>query len=181
MSTETPLRRLYFLLMVGSLILAMASTAMVFLPLFDVMGRLGVGVVAAACWLGVPIGFRLWRRTSPHALVGDNPENVTPREQIGYNWILMVVVIIVTSSLTIFITNDLNRLEAGVVRSVQIWKPVAILYNTCGYWPAVLLTPLLGVVCVGAMAVKIRKLMAQSRQDAADRDSANIQDTADPR
>jgi hypothetical protein len=42
---------------------------------------------------------------------------------------------------------DLWRLEHGVVESVRTWDVIVLLYETLGFWPAVLLLPAFGLFC----------------------------------
>jgi hypothetical protein len=44
-----------------------------------------------------------------------------------------------------WIYYDLTRLEAGLVDGVRVWAPIATVYNFFGYWPSVVILPLLGI------------------------------------
>jgi hypothetical protein len=165
-ANETSLRRFYFFLMIGAFLLAAVSTAMIFLPLFDVTTQLGFGAMATVCWLGAIFCFRSWRRTSPHVLVGDYPRNATPQQQFRYFLIIMSIVILGFTAMSIWVICDLNRLEAHEVQAVTVWAPIAALYNAFGYWPAVLATPIFGVFIFGAYLVKFRDSMAKQQANA---------------
>jgi hypothetical protein len=60
-------------------------------------------------------------------------------------------------ALTVITVMDLNALESGAVQSVRLWAPIVSFYERFGYWPAVLLVPVLGVVCGGALCLKMMK------------------------
>jgi len=53
--------------------------------------------------------------------------------------------------LTIVTVQQLNRLESGEVASVYIFAPLALIYRFLGYWPTVLLPPLVGILCLVAL------------------------------
>jgi hypothetical protein len=59
--------------------------------------------------------------------------------------------------LTVMTVLDLNALESGEVESVRLWAPIVSFYERFGYWPAVLLVPLLGIVCGGALCWSLMK------------------------
>jgi len=43
---------------------------------------------------------------------------------------------------------DLSRLESGEIESTRVWAPIAMLYDTLGFWPAVCLLPAIGCFIV---------------------------------
>jgi len=58
--------------------------------------------------------------------------------------------------LSYWVVRDLTRLEGGLSEEVRVWWPVSVLYDSLGYWPTVLATPILGGVIV---IVWLRKLI----------------------
>jgi hypothetical protein len=65
------------------------------------------------------------------------------------------------SVLTAIIVNDLNSLESG--ERANLYAPVALIYNHLGYWPAVLVAPLGGIILIGVGLYKLRKLRSGAR------------------
>jgi hypothetical protein len=63
--------------------------------------------------------------------------------------------------MTAWIAYDLQQLENDIVSEVTIWAPVAAVYDHFGYWPAVLVTPLVGILCCTVFLFKLTKLTAQ--------------------
>jgi hypothetical protein len=57
----------------------------------------------------------------------------------------MIFSAIGTFALGAWFFYDLLRLENGDVESVRVWAPMAMLYETLGFWPAVLLLPAIGL------------------------------------
>lgn len=43
---------------------------------------------------------------------------------------------------------ELLQLESGEIESVRVWVPIAMLYDTLGFWPAVGLLPAIGCFMV---------------------------------
>jgi hypothetical protein len=66
------------------------------------------------------------------------------------------------AALTAIIVSDLCNLESGEVNSVRLWAPVAMIYDHLGFWPAVLIVPVGGIVLIGAGLRKLRKMRTQS-------------------
>ena len=56
----------------------------------------------------------------------------------------LVGVAILFPLLSYWVIRDLNRLESRLVDEVRVWWPVGVLYDSLGYWPTVLVTPVLG-------------------------------------
>ena len=59
--------------------------------------------------------------------------------------------------MTVMTVMDLNALEAGEVESIRLWAPIASFYERFGYWPAVLLPPVLGLVCASILCWSLMK------------------------
>lgn len=73
------------------------------------------------------------------------PTDATEQEQIIYCKKILWLSSVAFPALSIWICLDLNRLESGSTDSVSIWEPVALLYETFGYWVAVLAVPIFGI------------------------------------
>jgi hypothetical protein len=69
--------------------------------------------------------------------------------------------------LTVFIAFDLHALESGEKGSVRIFAPAAYLYNHVGYWPAVTVTPILGVLVLAILVFRRRSLQRRITATAA--------------
>jgi hypothetical protein len=61
-----------------------------------------------------------------------------------------------------FIAYQLFQVEFGTAQSVRVWAPVALLYNSFGFWPAILCVPVLGVVILLVLARKLRSIRESS-------------------
>ena len=60
----------------------------------------------------------------------------------------LVGVAILFPLLSYWVIRDLNRLESRLAEEVRVWWPVGVLYDSLGYWPTVLATPILGGLIV---------------------------------
>jgi hypothetical protein len=118
-------------------------------------------LVAAGAFLVAGLFF-LWRaRRTPKDAVAVTAENLpqqpVPVQLQHYRRILWMSAF-AFPILSGFIVYELNRLESGEVERVNIFAPAALLYNHLGYWPAVLVVPVLGVVCIPVLILKMRRL-----------------------
>ena len=59
--------------------------------------------------------------------------------------------------MTVKTVMDLNALEAGEVETVRLWAPIVSFYERFGYWAAVLLPPVLGLVCGSVLCWSLMK------------------------
>ena len=59
-----------------------------------------------------------------------------------------------------FTLYQLLQLEYGWAQRVNVWGPIAPLYDFLGFWPAVLFIPAIGVLGLTAMARKLRTIKA---------------------
>ena len=50
--------------------------------------------------------------------------------------------------LGIWVFYDLSRLESGAIESTRVWAPIAMLYESLGFWPAVSVLPAFGCLHV---------------------------------
>jgi hypothetical protein len=122
-----------------------------------IMGLLGAAVFA----LG---GFLAWRHskqdtTAPMTLE-DYPLDEQPRQLLRYMWITGVG----TALLGAWIAYQLMQLESGAVRSVRVWFAVVDIYESFGFWPAVLFVPALGGLGLLALGWKLRSVRQRVRQ-----------------
>ncbi len=59
--------------------------------------------------------------------------------------------------MTVITVSDLNALESGEVETVRLWAPIVSFYERFGYWSAVLLPPVLGLVCGSILCWSLMK------------------------
>jgi len=82
---------------------------------------------------------------------------MTPAEQTsvlkGTIWTLVVGGPI----MSYWIYHDLSALESGAKKSVSVWGPAATLYESLGFWPAVLCLPALCLVGIGVASYRLEK------------------------
>jgi H+/gluconate symporter-like permease len=127
-----------------------------------VQGSLVVGLLGAA---GVALGgFLAWRHSKHDATapvtLDDYPLEEQPRQLRRYMWITGAA----TALLGAWIAYDLMRLESGAVRSVRIWFAIADIYESFGFWPAVLFVPALGALGLLALGWKLRSVRQRIQQ-----------------
>jgi len=113
---------------------------------------LGLGLVA---W-GV---FSFWRHskrnpTAPVYTVDDLPLDQRVRT---LRRMMLIVPIAFTPAATL-VGYELVRLEYGWADRVSVWAPVAFVYNTFGFWPAVLFVPAAGLLLIMFLATKLRSI-----------------------
>lgn len=63
-----------------------------------------------------------------------------------------------------FLYYQLMQLEAGTVASVRVWWPVAMLYNTLGFWGAISCPSILAVFLLG---LGVKQLIDEDKAKAA--------------
>lgn len=88
----------------------------------------------------------------------------TTTEKISFYKRMLLLGIPAFIILSIWIYFDLSKLENGTVQSVSLWEPISMLYNLGGYWPAVLGTPLLGLLTVALLIKKLIELKNIEKQ-----------------
>ena len=66
--------------------------------------------------------------------------------------------------LTGFIYYQLMQLETGTVSSVRVWWPVALLYNTVGFWGAISCPGILAVLFLG---LGVKQLIDEDKAKAS--------------
>lgn len=54
-----------------------------------------------------------------------------------------------------YLYYELSQLEAGIVSSVRVWWPVAIMYNTLGFWGAISCPGILALLFLGVGAKQL--------------------------
>ena len=86
------------------------------------------------------------------------PDRQAPEQLIRKLRNIVLAGLVAFPVLTVMILVDLNSLESRASSSVRIFAPAAWLYNSFGYWPAVLATPVLGAICIPAILYRIMKL-----------------------
>src|SRR5262249_19779042 len=119
-------------------------------------------VVLALLGLGFFLwgAFSLWRQsrrrdpTTPVYTVDDLPLDQRVRALRRMMWIIPVAL----APAAALVAYDLVRLEGGSVGRVRVWAPVAIIYNTFGFWPAVLIIPAAGLLLVLVLVTKLRSI-----------------------
>ncbi len=124
------------------------------LPLFDKTDQFGTLFSVGFGLISLTIALYKFRALEK---IVEKERNVTPdpnafaKQQAQdfqkYRKFFLRIGIFAFPLLTYFIVEDLNKLESGTAKEVFVWEPVAWLYNSFGYWPAVLAIPALGVVC----------------------------------
>jgi hypothetical protein len=103
--------------------------------------------------------YQLWRHsrhdpTAPAYTIEDLPPDQRARTLRRMTWIVPIAF----TPATALVGYELARLEYGWADRVSVWAPVAFVYNTFGFWPAVLLIPGAGLLLVLFLATKLRSI-----------------------
>jgi hypothetical protein len=145
------------------LIVALGTAGLIMAPFGRTLeGSLVVGLLGAAFFvLG---GFLVWRHSKQDATAPMTLEDYAlseqPRQLRRYMWITGAG----TALLGGWIAYQLMQLESGTVRSVRVWFAVADIYESFGFWPAVLFVPALGALGLLALGWKLRSVRQRIRQ-----------------
>lgn len=150
--------RHYFLLR-GCLSAAMALffAALPFFAKTDTFGfYFGIGF-SILCAVVAYVCFRRARRVRDEERAFAPPVDATVAQKQSFYRRFLIVSLVVFPILTITTALDLNSLESGKQKRVSLWGPVALLYRSAGYWPAVLAIPGLGIAACASFYSKSRK------------------------
>jgi hypothetical protein len=159
LQSETPARRLCLVRAWSYLVLVVGLIALSFAIDFpDVEGR-----IFYYCFVGFFLAcslFNFWkaRRAPPDEIIVSNPELLPAPVQVSYYRRILVLSLIAFPALSVWTIYSLNQLQSGAEKSVEVWAPVSFVYETFGYWPAVLALPVLGMACCAVFLHKLRKL-----------------------
>jgi hypothetical protein len=147
---------------VQSIAYIVAGVALIAMPFF--VGRaddLEMTVILVLMGLGICGwgAFSFWRHrkldpTAPVYTIDDLPVDQRARTLRRF----LVLVPIGFTPAAALAGYELMRLEYGWARSVSVWAPVAFVYNSLGFWPAVLLIPALGLALMMYLAWKLRSI-----------------------
>ncbi len=157
---ETPVRRLRVVRACGLFALAIGIGCLPLLTKLDEMGRaIWIAMVGGCIAAGLA---NLWlaRRTPPNETVIHYAFVTAPAEQVHHFRHLLWTSAIAFPLLYFVTVYEFHRLNSGVMVRVQIWWPVAFIYEHFGYWPTVIFLPVLGVCCCAVFVKKLRKLSA---------------------
>lgn len=107
---------------------------------------------------GAVVAWRHSRRdsTTPIPVLSD----YEPAEQARQTRNLMVVFAALAVIVGGLMAYQLAQLEFGSADRVMVWSPIAAAYEFLGFWPAILLVPVLGCVILLALAWKLRAIKA---------------------
>jgi hypothetical protein len=92
--------------------------------------------------------------TTPVYTVDDLPAAEGARQTRRIMWLLGTILTFGSA----FMAYQLAQVEFGGAPSATVWGPVALMYELFGFWPAVLLVPVLGVLILFSLARKLRAL-----------------------
>ena len=122
-----------------------------------ILGLLGLGL----CGWGA---FSLWRhsRLDPAALV-PTIDDLPVDQRIRALRRFMLLVPAAFTPAAALVGYELAQLEYGWAERVSVWAPVAFVYNTFGFWPAVLFIPAVGLLLVIYLAAKLRSIKNRTR------------------
>jgi hypothetical protein len=85
-------------------------------------------------------------------------EDYAPEEQARQTRNFMWIIGVATVLLGGFMAYQMMQVESGAAQSVRVWWPVALLYDSFGFWPAILCVPILGLLILLGLAWKLRSI-----------------------
>lgn len=183
MTSKTPARRFHFICAFGLLTVALAISSLPLLVPLDRTGDAMVLVLVAAALARSIWHFVKALRSSPRtyivhiaAVVKRLPKSSQIRHFRRKLWIAAAAFTVMTTWLAI----ELYRLETGAINEALAWAPLAFIYSSFGYWPAVLSSALLGIACCAMFAKKIRTLSNEISRDSTN-SRTNAASNADDR
>ncbi len=114
--------------------------------------------------------WRLWKskRVGPDVVVHTTLATMPPTAQEAILRRQIPLAAVAFPLLSIMTAHSLLQLERGEARSVRVWAPLALLYNTLGFWPAVLFVPCLGVALVVGLVKRQQKLREARESHSAE-------------
>ena len=84
----------------------------------------------------------------------DYPPEEQARQTRNFMWFICVGTVLLGG----FMASQMMQVEFGPAQSVRVWWPVALLYDSFGFWPAILCVPVLGLLILLALAWKLRSI-----------------------
>lgn len=79
------------------------------------------------------------------------------KDKLKYYLSLMALTFFAFGVLTWLAHTELVKLESGTADSAMVWAPIAWLYKLAGFWPAVLIMPLLGAWLMRLSLLKMKE------------------------
>ncbi|HLX62214.1 MAG TPA: hypothetical protein VKX17_13115 [Planctomycetota bacterium] len=156
-----PLRRFYF---IQAIVLTVCALGALLMPIFASRYYRAPElpyILFAGFAIFASVNF--WRALkTPNDQIVPRVQHAPTDVQLSYYRRMLIAAAIAFPLLTAYITYELYQLESGTAQSVQIWAPVAGIYQLIGFWPAVLFVPILGVICCTVFIFRIRHLRANS-------------------
>jgi cytochrome bd-type quinol oxidase subunit 2 len=77
----------------------------------------------------------------------------------------IIISIFAFIAVTILTAIDLNSLEKGTEDRVSVFAPAGFMYEHFGYWPSLIIIPIIGIFVVLAFLKAIRKLKQQQLRE----------------
>jgi hypothetical protein len=154
----TRVRRHYVISAVKLFVLA---AAILLLPVLCEVDTVGLALIFVLSILSAVLGWvnlRHARQTPEDAVEPSILEEPVPI-QLWYCRRALWVIAASFTILTAFMVYDINRLDDG---GGVLWQPSAILYQLLGFWPAVLVVPIPGILFCVALMYRIRKLRSKA-------------------
>ena len=109
---------------------------------FSLVGLGGLGLGAFSIWLH--------SRQTP-----TTPARETRKQ--------MLVIGLAFGLLSAFTAYQLVQLEYGGAQGVTVWTPIAWIYDSLGFWPAVLVVPTFTLLVIAGLARKLRAIKEEGQ------------------
>jgi len=159
-------RRLSLIRAIGCFLVAIAVASV---PLFAEVDGVGVAflMIFAGCFLLIS-AFHFWqyRRTAgASSAVPTHQATVHAESRSLKRWLLATILFFPPA--TAIVAYELHRFESGTIDEIRLWVPVAAMYESLGYWPAVLVVPAIGVLGVLVFLNQLRSLPRQEADAAS--------------
>ena len=75
----------------------------------------------------------------------------------------MLVIGLAFGLLSAFTAYQLVQLEYGGAQGVTVWTPIAWIYDSLGFWPAVLVVPTFTLLVIAGLARKLRAIKEEDQ------------------
>ena len=164
MTAPAPARR-YFLVRAICFLVLVAG-----LTLFAIVGDVTkdgalflYGMIAFFALIAIYDYYRFRKAARADAVVA--PGQGTPSQKHAYFRRFFWMALIGFPIVCWFTAYDLYRLHAGTVRSVSVYEPAATVYKLLGFWPAMICWPIIGMACLFAIYIAMKKAERSIKDD----------------
>lgn len=136
----------------------------VVVPDIDEFGRMFSFVLSGLFFFMAIYNFLRYKKSAPDAKVYQNLATAPVDIQVKYFEKILILSYFILP-IFIFITAwELKEFEIGKTETLELWFPLAFIYNNAGYWPTVFSVLFLGIVCIIIFKCGINKLLERKQK-----------------